>query len=875
MQLMKGGSIMAVPSWFDEYTYLQSKLNQLISAGQTQYSNVTQVKAAIEAAGMSVYQHFEKFSLAERTSPNTCFNTQEYLEAKAAQLNTAQGVTTWTADKVALEFQNAGFTNAYEHFSKYGWAEGVNPSNSFDVSSYLEAKAAETGKTVDEVKAAFEAAGLDPIAHYETYGKSEGITVTEVPADEQVTPDSSGSTGQTFTLTKDIQVLTGTSGNDTFVATNDAAANSPTLNTGDQIDGGAGFDTLQITSVSNDTPVVTLKNVEKVQVQQLTANSGSISAANWTGLTEIANVNSTKNLTVTDLGSKVKLTLSGDTAANTTELIFKSGVLGADASFDLDVTGMDTKAATRYVAKVDTTAASTDSIKTLNVAATGKNFVDFVVENNNVALADKVTVLNVSGTGTLDLIGTGNILRKLATVDASKNSGGLTVDLSGVTATTLAVTGGSGKDVITANAATIETIDLGAGDDTLTIGTGGNVTTADTYKGGDGKDTLNITAATNANTLVAGKLNAQFSGFEVLGLTTVDANIDVSKWGVNELTIAGDVTDGGAGTALTASGFTTGATVTLTANADQTDILNVGIKNATDAGTPNDTLNIKLAADLTAAHTYKVGVDGINILNVDATDPDAVTSTGVYTLTLSSASNVREINVTGKSALTLDASGFGGTEGIKLASTASGDLTFTGTGLGDVITGGSGKNVITGGNGKDTIDISASAAKQDTIVLATAAADRDIITGFTTGDGAEADVLEFGLTDLTKSDALGYKEVTVSRVADGQAVTLADASDGYNVLELKFSAENGDLGASTNGTELMKALATGGAATDITVTKTGWKGFLVAYDNGNAYVYYADADGDTTLSANEIALVGVVNNVAVGSFVEGNFAASS
>jgi hypothetical protein len=97
------------------------------------------------------------------------------------------------------------------------------------------------------------------------------------------------------------------------------------------------------------------------------------------------------------------------------------------------------------------------------------------------------------------------------------------------------------------------------------------------------------------------------------------------------------------------------------------------------------------------------------------------------------------------------------------------------------------------------------------------------------------------------------------------------------VLELKFSAENGDLGASTNGTELMKALATGGAATGITVTE-GWKGFLVAYDNGNAYVYYADeadADDDTTLSASEIALVGVVNNVAVGSFVEGNFAAAS
>ena len=683
-----------------------------------------------------------------------------------------------------------------------------------------------------------------------------------------------------ITLTKDIQVLNGTSGNDTFVATNDAAANSPTLNTGDQIDGGAGTDTLQITSVSNDTPVVTLKNVEKVQVQQLTANSGAISAANWTGLTEIANVNSTKNLTVTDLGSKVKLTLSGDTAANTTELIFKSGVLGVDAAFDLDVTGAGTKAATRYVAKVDTTAASTDSIKTLNVAATGKNFVDFVVENNNVALADKVTALNVSGTGTLDLIGTGNILRKVATVDASKNSGGLTADLSGVTATTLAVTGGSGKDVITANAATIETIDLGAGDDTLTVAAGGNVTTADTYKGGEGKDTLKIATAANANTLVAGKLNAQFSGFEVLSLTTVADDIDVSKWGVNELTVTGDVT-----AAKAASGFTSGATVTLTQDGDQTAILSVGITNATDAGTPNDTLNVKLAADLTGNHTYKLGVDGINILNIDVTDPDATTSTGVSTLALSTAANVREINVTGKSALTLDASGFAGSEGVKLVSTASGDLTFVGTGLGDVITGGSGKNVITGGNGKDTIDLSASAAKQDSIVLSgiKAAANADTIKGFVAGaaatTGDTVTVAAADTKDGTGAGAADFLNATAAAtvVNANQAVTQFNVTASKDVIELGNAAlgSNGDLSASTTGTELLKALASSGTATGITAETAAGADtvYFVAYQGGNAYLYYGNDAGGTNglFEASEITLVGTFQGVAAGAFAAGDF----
>ena len=687
-----------------------------------------------------------------------------------------------------------------------------------------------------------------------------------------------GSCRPTGTAPKDIQVLTGTSGNDTFVATNDAPANSPTLNTGDQIDGGAGTDTLQITSVSNATPVVTLKNVEKVQFQQLTADSGNISAANWTGVTEIANVNSTKNVSVIDLGANAKISVTNGVAGNSTNVTFTNSKLGATAAIALAVDATGTKAGAHTVTA---TTGGTDVVTTLSVDATGANFVKY-----DGAADDKITALNVTGSGTLTLTQNNNELRKVATVDASKNTGGLTVDLSGVTATTLAVTGGSGKDVITANAATIETIDLGAGDDTLTVATGGNVTTADTYKGGDGKDTLNITAATNANTLVAGKLNAQFSGFEVLGLTTVDANIDVSKWGVNELTIAGDVTDTGAGTAFTASGFTTGATVTLTANADQTDILNVGIKNATDAGTPNDTLNIKLAADLTAAHTYKVGVDGINILNVDATDPDAVTSTGVYTLTLSSASNVREINVTGKSALTLDASGFGGTEGIKLASTASGDLTFTGTGLGDVITGGSGKNVITGGNGKDTIDISASAAKQDSIVLSgiKAAANADTIKGFVAGAAATTgDTVTVAAVDTKDATVAGgaadFLNATAAAtvVNANQAVTQFNVTASKDVIELGNAAlgSNGDLSAATDGTELLKALASSGTATGITAETAAGADtvYFVAYQGGNAYLYYGNDAGGTNglIEASEITLVATFTGVAAGAFAAGDF----
>lgn len=165
---------MAIPAWFDESAYLNSKLNQLESSGVSGYTTINQVKVAIEAAGMTTYSHYTTYGLIERTSPNDYFNTDEYLAAKAVQLNTTQGVTTWTADKVSLAFQNAGYTNAYDHFADYGWLEGVNPSNAFDVSSYMALKVAETGMTLAEVTAAFTAAGLDPISHYMAAGLCRG-----------------------------------------------------------------------------------------------------------------------------------------------------------------------------------------------------------------------------------------------------------------------------------------------------------------------------------------------------------------------------------------------------------------------------------------------------------------------------------------------------------------------------------------------------------------------------------------------------------------------------------------------------------------------------------------------------------------------------
>src|SRR5690606_1853923 len=96
------------PEWFDEEYYLQTKLAQLQENGHDEYQTTDQVREAIENAGFPLHEHFELFSLEEGTSPSPYFNTHEYLEAKARQVNEDDDSdTTWTPEMVQEAFANA------------------------------------------------------------------------------------------------------------------------------------------------------------------------------------------------------------------------------------------------------------------------------------------------------------------------------------------------------------------------------------------------------------------------------------------------------------------------------------------------------------------------------------------------------------------------------------------------------------------------------------------------------------------------------------------------------------------------------------------------------------------------------------------------
>ncbi|MEG2140069.1 MAG: S8 family serine peptidase, partial [Bilophila sp.] len=175
------------PAWFDETVYLQSKLEQLQRSHEGTYATVDQVQQAIVDAGMTPYAHYVRYGEAEGVSPNAYFNPVLYARALAASWNSTQhnGTDVWNETDPLTFAQKMGVT-LYEHFSAKGDSENINPSNTFDVSAYLEAKGQHCGLSPEATLQAILAAGLDPLTHYLHYGKAEGIPVGVVPTSEAV-----------------------------------------------------------------------------------------------------------------------------------------------------------------------------------------------------------------------------------------------------------------------------------------------------------------------------------------------------------------------------------------------------------------------------------------------------------------------------------------------------------------------------------------------------------------------------------------------------------------------------------------------------------------------------------------------------------------
>ena len=200
---------MANPKWFNAEVYAANKLDQLKVVDAKGNWTAESLTKAFEEAGYKgeegLYQHFLDYGMNENVSPNAAFDVDFYLAAKADQLNKEQPGANWTVNKVYEAIQAAGM-NVWQHYELYGSQEGVATSADFDSEKYFSEKTRlmnetkEDGRSdwsVAEVKAAFEAAGLSALEHYNEYGKAEfesaGKTAdlnAAIKADPSITTDS-------------------------------------------------------------------------------------------------------------------------------------------------------------------------------------------------------------------------------------------------------------------------------------------------------------------------------------------------------------------------------------------------------------------------------------------------------------------------------------------------------------------------------------------------------------------------------------------------------------------------------------------------------------------------------------------------------------
>jgi Ca2+-binding RTX toxin-like protein len=215
-------------------------------------------------------------------------------------------------------------------------------------------------------------------------------------------------------------------------------------------------------------------------------------------------------------------------------------------------------------------------------------------------------------------------------------------------------------------------------------------------------------------------------------------------------------------------------------------------------------------------------------------------------------------------------------QGVAITGTAIDD-TITGSSYADTITGGNGIDIIIGGDGNDTIILTETTANSavDQVNLAVASSNgKDTITGFKVG--TDNILLNDSATDSTDA-TMALAAVAVSLVTGASAydisgsITMAGGSD-HHAAEITVTlSANGDLDASDNGSELLKALSTSAtaAASQITVDNAA-DGYLIAYQDGKAYLYEFGTT-DTTVVASDISLVAVLEGITAGALTAGDF----
>jgi hypothetical protein len=390
-----------------------------------------------------------------------------------------------------------------------------------------------------------------------------------------------------------VDTLTGTSANDTFIANlsinEHGQATVETLTNLDVLHGGAGDDTLTYyTNNGEALPAATISGIETINISSgegVIADVSSISGV--TTLTaravgDAVTVDTKSNVTsvtVTGTATTVNVDDAG-TAATSADKVSSVSITGATGEITIGSDALTTLSLTGTAGNATVTAAAATRALTLNlnavtagtiadgeatsltVNASGKASAGLTL---NAAKATAVTInadekitaadVNVAAAKSLTVTGDSAVtisaatsVTALATVDSSASTGGLTI--TPALATSVAVTGGAGKDSVSLATGHAKAVAMGAGDDTVTMA-GAVAAGTGSVDGGEGTDTLSMTAADAATVSATTTFEAGISNFEKVKIgqasaaTTVNmANIDDISYVISAGGVAGENTGG-------------------------------------------------------------------------------------------------------------------------------------------------------------------------------------------------------------------------------------------------------------------------------------------------------------------------------------------
>lgn len=428
----------------------------------------------------------------------------------------------------------------------------------------------------------------------------------------------------------------------------------------------------------------------------------------------------------------------------------------------------------------------------------------------------------------------------------------------------ISIIGGTGTDSIVFADKTDGTIDLSdttdvsiSGIETLDVGQPAGAAIVVTLPAGLGITTLKGDAknkdvtfnATSAQIEAATTVTVVDStkGFNLVSTDTKDVTVDLSA---NTIGTVDDINF-----SATTSGFTTtvtmGANLKVTGGAGSKDVLNVAYDAKADitvASAANEIINITEAQTATKTLTMPADATTVNVI-----DAAAIVIVGAA-ITSSNVSGTKDVTFTDDATTTAETFTNNGTGKMTVTLTAD---TKTADTVVNTSTGNVTVNHIAD-SGVVTLTLNASNNAIDTLNLAgdgagvIAATDLVTVTGFSAANDIIA--LDDGQTTAAGGN-------TIQTKATAGAVTTTTS-----VLSYSF-----EMGGSTNvlsgvldGAALIAnaGAITGQAATD--------DGYIIAYDGGSAYLYsYVNAT-DANISASEIALIGVFDDVAVGAIGNAN-----